>query len=305
VPTLVELLQLHLASDIEPDLEEDDSRLDQHTLEGRRLEQELPALRACAKPHDRFDAAAVVPGAVEEHDLAACRQMFGITLEVPLAALAFGRLRQGNDARGAWIHVLADGEDDAALAGGVAALDQRDDAPTDPVDVRLQLDQLDLERRQRRLVVDPGHGVIVRVTARGERRALHPIRQHGIVEIENAAFRPDNGSRDIGHEFGRNRRPPVLPRTPVVLPAGVLFGHSPVDPCPFRRASACRRRVALSICCDALIRQHGGESVAFGGRKVPPPPERRSPGWRRPIPNTPREAPGSSAPFSGSSTAAA
>ena len=37
-----------------------------------------------AEPHDSFDAGAVVPAAVEQHDLAGRRQMLDVALEVPL-----------------------------------------------------------------------------------------------------------------------------------------------------------------------------------------------------------------------------
>ena len=80
-----------------------------------------------AEAHHPLDAGAVVPGAVEQHDLAAGRQMRHVALEVPLRALALGRRRQRHDAADARVEPLGDALDDAALAGGVAALEQDDD----------------------------------------------------------------------------------------------------------------------------------------------------------------------------------
>jgi hypothetical protein len=45
-----------------------------------------------AEAHHPLDAGAVVPGAVEQHDLAAGGQVRHVALEVPLGLLALGRL---------------------------------------------------------------------------------------------------------------------------------------------------------------------------------------------------------------------
>ena len=47
-----------------------------------------------AKAHHALDAGAVVPAAVEQHDLAGRRQVRHVALEVPLRALAVVRRRQ-------------------------------------------------------------------------------------------------------------------------------------------------------------------------------------------------------------------
>ena len=101
-----------------------------------------------AEAHHALDAGAVVPAAVEQHDLAAGRQMRDVALEIPLRALALARRRQRRDAADARIEPLGDALDDAALAGGVAAFEQHDDLELLVHDPVLQLDQLALQPEQ-------------------------------------------------------------------------------------------------------------------------------------------------------------
>jgi hypothetical protein len=75
------------------------------------------------KPITRSTPARFVPAAVEQHDLAAGRQMRNVTLEIPLRALALVRRRQRRDAADPRIEPLGDALDDAALAGGIATLE--------------------------------------------------------------------------------------------------------------------------------------------------------------------------------------
>ncbi len=80
-----------------------------------------------AEAHHPLDAGPVVPGAVEQHDLAGGRQLVDVALEVPLAALAVARCRQRGDPGDAGVEVLGDPLDRAALAGRVATLEDHDD----------------------------------------------------------------------------------------------------------------------------------------------------------------------------------
>ena len=101
-----------------------------------------------AEAHDPLDAGAVVPAPVEQHDLAGGRQVGHVTLEVPLGALALGRRRQRHGAADARVEPLGHALDHAALAGGVATLEQHDHlelAGDHPV---LQLDELALQAQQ-------------------------------------------------------------------------------------------------------------------------------------------------------------
>ena len=99
-----------------------------------------------AEAHDPLDAGAVVPAAVEQHDLAAGRQMRHVALEVPLRALALVRRRQRHDAADARVQALGDALDDAALAGGIAPLEDHHDLQLVGLHPVLQLDQLALQR---------------------------------------------------------------------------------------------------------------------------------------------------------------
>ena len=110
----------------EPELEQVDAVVDQHAARTRGT-----VLRNCvgllrrAEPHHRLDAGAVVPGAVEQHLLARRRQPVDIALEIPLRPLAVAGLGQRHRQVEARVEVLRGRRDRAALAGRVAALEQR------------------------------------------------------------------------------------------------------------------------------------------------------------------------------------
>src|ERR1700746_4152912 len=73
--------------------------------------------------HDFFDAAAVVPRTVEEHDFPFGGQVSDIALVIPLAALPFTRRGQRRDAGDARVQVFGDPLDGSALARSVAAFE--------------------------------------------------------------------------------------------------------------------------------------------------------------------------------------
>src|SRR6185437_682455 len=98
--------------------------------------------------HHALDTGAIVPGAVEQHDLAASRQMRDIALEIPLRALALARRRERGDAADPRVEALGDALDHSALAGGVAALEDHDHLELVVLDPILQLDQLALQAKQ-------------------------------------------------------------------------------------------------------------------------------------------------------------
>ena len=81
----------------------------------------------CTESHDLLDPCAVVPGPIEQHYLASGRQLRDVTLEEPLSAFPVGRRRQSRDADDAGAEVFGDPFDGAALARGVAALEDDDD----------------------------------------------------------------------------------------------------------------------------------------------------------------------------------
>ena len=81
-----------------------------------------------AESHDFLDAGAVVPGAVEQHDLAFGGQLRYVALVIPLSAFTIGRRRKRGNARDARVEIFGDPFDGAALARPVTALEDHDDA---------------------------------------------------------------------------------------------------------------------------------------------------------------------------------
>jgi hypothetical protein len=123
-----EPVRLLLLADLEPVLHEDDAVLDEHPLENGHLAQEQVVLLGGAESEHALDAGAVVPAAVEQHDLAGRRQVLHITLEIPLRLLALCRHGQSNRACGARVHEFDDPLDRTALPGGVPSLEEHEQA---------------------------------------------------------------------------------------------------------------------------------------------------------------------------------
>ena len=86
-----------------------------------------------------------------------------VALEVPLGALAFGRLLQRDDARPARVEVFHEPLDGAALARGVAALEHDDVPVAVGLAPLLQLQQFDLQQPLLLLVLVALHALVVRV----------------------------------------------------------------------------------------------------------------------------------------------
>ena len=131
--------------DREPQLGERETALDQHLLEQRGLPQEDLVLTVAGEAHHALDAGAVVPGPVEQHDLPGGRQLGDVAVEVPLASLGLGGLGERDDAGGARVEVLGEPLDRAALAGGVAALEEDHVLGAGVLRPVLELQQLDLQ----------------------------------------------------------------------------------------------------------------------------------------------------------------
>src|ERR1700730_2886538 len=136
---------LPLRADLQPDLDEPDAAVDDELLDGRAEFEEALVLLARAEAHDVFDAGAVVPAPVEDHDLAAGREALDIALHVHLALLAVGRRRQCLDAENARADPLGDGLDRAALARRVAPLEHDDHAFAGLLDPILQVAEFHLQ----------------------------------------------------------------------------------------------------------------------------------------------------------------
>ena len=137
----VEALFLLFLVDAEPVLEQDQAVAGDQAFEDRAIAQELAVLLGRAEAHDRLDAGAVVPAAIEQDEFAGAGQMADVALEIPLALFALVRLGQGDGAHVAIVQRTLDGLDHAALAGGVAALEDHHHALVVGSDPVLQFDQ--------------------------------------------------------------------------------------------------------------------------------------------------------------------
>jgi hypothetical protein len=157
-PGLEPALLLFVA-DREPVLAQQDPVFHQQPLEDRALVQEPGVLLLRTEPHHVLHAGPVVPGPVEQRDLAGGRQALHVPLEVPLGAFPLGRRGQRRDPREAGVEVLDDALDRAALAGRVAAFEDHDDPRARGARPLLELHELHLQPVELLLVDGPGHPV--------------------------------------------------------------------------------------------------------------------------------------------------
>ncbi len=116
-------------------------------LELRRVPEEIRDLVLGAETHDALDTRPVVPGAVEQHDVALGRQLRDVALEVPLSALGLRRLGERDRARVPRVQSLEKARDAAALARRVAPFEEDDDALPRLLHIGLELQKLELERQ--------------------------------------------------------------------------------------------------------------------------------------------------------------
>src|SRR3954452_9151944 len=143
-------------ADRDPVLAQLDAVAHQHPLELWAGAQELAVLLVGAEAHHVLDAGAVVPGAVEEDELSGRRQVRDVALEVPLRALAVRRRAERHDSGAAGVQRLEDALDRAALARGVAPLEDQHDALAGLLDPVLQLHQLEMQPGDLFLIGLPG-----------------------------------------------------------------------------------------------------------------------------------------------------
>ena len=81
---------LRVFVDAEVELHENGALPDDVFLEPDHAAEEVPVLLLGAEPEYRLDDCAVVPGSVEQNDLASGRETFDVSLEVPLRDLLPG-----------------------------------------------------------------------------------------------------------------------------------------------------------------------------------------------------------------------
>ncbi|CDF82983.1 hypothetical secreted protein [Pseudomonas knackmussii B13] len=139
-----------------PVLDQLDARTRQHALELRHAAEELLVLLVAAKAHHPLDPGAVVPAAVEQHDLPRRRQVRDVALEVPLGLFAVVRRGQRGDPAHARVEALGDALDHTPLARRVAAFEKNHHLVPALHHPALQLHQLALQAEQLAEVAAPG-----------------------------------------------------------------------------------------------------------------------------------------------------
>ena len=118
-----------LCPDLQPELDQLDAAVDDASFRpAGRARRKLSYCSLRAEAHDVLDAGAVVPAAIEDHDLARRREVRDVALHVHLRLLAIGGRRQRHDPEDARADPLGERADRPALAGRVAALEDDDDA---------------------------------------------------------------------------------------------------------------------------------------------------------------------------------
>src|SRR5262249_8797181 len=135
-------------SDFQPDLDQHNTTIDDVFFDLRAKLEKTAVLLLSTKSHHVFDAGAVVPTAIEDHDLARRRKLLDVALHKHLRFFPVRRSRESHHSKHARTHPLGDGLDGAALAGGIAALEYDDDTRTLVLDPILQMAKLDLKLAQ-------------------------------------------------------------------------------------------------------------------------------------------------------------
>src|SRR5258708_31625516 len=119
---VLQTLLLLVFADVEKVFEELDPRSLEQPLEGRHRLEKFLVFVLSAEPHDALDPGAVVPAAVEDHHFLGGREIVHVALEIPRAAVALGRLAQGDHPGLARAEMCRDRLYGPILARGVATL---------------------------------------------------------------------------------------------------------------------------------------------------------------------------------------
>jgi hypothetical protein len=109
-----------------------------------------------AESHDAFDEEAIIPTAVEEHDLPCGGEALDVALVINLGFFAFVRRGQGDHLKNPRAGPFGDAFDDSAFASRVAPFKNHDRARAGFFDPELQLDQLRLQTGQLFVVIGGG-----------------------------------------------------------------------------------------------------------------------------------------------------
>lgn len=104
------------------------------------LPHEFLILLLVAKAHNPFNTDAVVPGTVKKDHLARCGEPLDIALKIPLPLFSFRGLFQGHHTSTARIQMLHETFDGSAFTGGIASIEDDNQALPGVFDPSLQLE---------------------------------------------------------------------------------------------------------------------------------------------------------------------
>src|SRR5271165_1307202 len=139
---------LLLVADFQPEFDELDAGIDDVFLDaGADLEKALVLLFR-AKAHHVFDARAVIPTAIEDHDLTRSWKVLHVTLQIDLRLLPVRWCRQGDDAENARTNPLGNGLDRPTFSRRIAPLEDYNDAQPFVPHPFLQFAEFDLKFTQ-------------------------------------------------------------------------------------------------------------------------------------------------------------
>jgi hypothetical protein len=119
---------LLLLADFQPELDQNDARLDDVAFKPGTVLNECPVLVLRAEVHDILDPCAVVPAPIEDDDFPRGREVLDVALHVQLRLFQVRRCRQRHEAKDARAHPLEDRLEGSTFAGGIAALEDNDHA---------------------------------------------------------------------------------------------------------------------------------------------------------------------------------
>ncbi len=139
-----ETSSLLLFGDGEVEFDQNDAVAYQPLFEAGGILDEGLVLVGGAEAEDGFHHGAVVPAAVEEHDLSAPGKLLHVALEIPLGTLLFRRLAQGYDPVVLLVHITGDPADRTALSRGVSPFEEDDHLEFVDLQVLLEFDQFGL-----------------------------------------------------------------------------------------------------------------------------------------------------------------
>jgi hypothetical protein len=132
-------------ADVQVVLQNLNSGVDEHMLEGNDLFKKAFRLPFCAESHYPFNPRSIVPAAIEQDHFLRCWQMPDVTLKIPRCALTVGWLTKSDNAGLTRAEMFDNTLNGSVLAGCVSTFKFDQHLVAMLNDVALKLDELDLK----------------------------------------------------------------------------------------------------------------------------------------------------------------